>query len=92
MYDITDYTYDKAKKLGVWVRPSVKRGKKIDIFSKGGDYIASVGGYGYMDYPNFILEKGKVYADFRRALYKLRHKKDISKKYSNGWWANELLW
>lgn len=92
MYDITDYTYNKAKKLGVWVRPSVKKGKKIDVFSNQGEYIASVGGYGYFDYPHYLLEKGKEYADFRRNLYKLRHRKDISKKYSNGWWANELLW
>lgn len=92
MYDITDYTYKKAKQLGVWIRPSVKKGKKIDIYDNDGEYITSIGGYGYLDYPSYIIEKGKPYADKRRALYKIRHNKDISVKYSNGWWADKLLW
>lgn len=92
MYDIKPYTYKKAKQYGVWVRPSSKSGKKIDIYNNDGELIASAGGYGYMDYPSYILERGREYADKRRALYKIRHHKDLNVKYSNGWWADKLLW
>jgi hypothetical protein len=92
MYNITPYTYKKAKQLGVFVRPSVKKGKKIDIYDNDGEYITSVGGYGFLDYGNYLIERGKEYADKRRALYKMRHRKDLNVKYSNGWWADNLLW
>ena len=32
MYIITDYTKNKAKKLGVIVKPSTNKKKKIDVF------------------------------------------------------------
>ena len=35
MYKIKKYTFDKAKKLGVSVKPSKVDGKKIDIFKNG---------------------------------------------------------
>jgi len=92
MYKITQYTYKKAQQLGVLVKPSMKRGKKIDVYNNDGEYITSVGGYGYLDYPSYILERGQEYADKRRELYKMRHRKDIYIKYSNGWWADQLLW
>lgn len=91
MYKITPYTYKEASKHGVEVKPSTKVGKKIDVF-KNGKLIASVGATGYLDYPTFIQEKGKEYADKRRALYKQRHYKDLSVVGSGGWWANALLW
>lgn len=96
MYKITKYTLDQAKKLGVVVRPSKVDGKKIDVF-KSGKRIASIGGEGYNDYPSYMaLEKaGKVskgYAERRRKLYKIRHKKDRVKIGSNGWYADKLLW
>jgi hypothetical protein len=49
-YKITEYTKEQAKKLGVTVKPSTNKNKKIDVF-KGGEKIASVGGAGYADYP-----------------------------------------
>jgi hypothetical protein len=91
MYKITPHTYKEASKYGVEVKPSTKAGKKIDVF-KNGKLITSVGATGYLDYGTYILEKGKEYADTRRALYKIRHKKDLSIIGSNGWWANALLW
>ena len=74
-YKITNYTKDKAKKLGVEVKVSKVKGKKLDVF-KDGKKIASVGALGYSDYPTYIKDKGKDYADKRRTLYKIRHKKD----------------
>jgi hypothetical protein len=91
MYHITEYTYNQAKKIGVEIKPSTKKGKKIDVF-KNGKLIASVGALGYADYPTYIKEKGLEYAIERRRLYKLRHSKDINKIGSNGYYANALLW
>ena len=91
MYHITNYTYKKAKKLGVTVKPSTNKTKKIDVFSRG-DKIASVGANGMMDFPTYRIKKGKKYADTRRKLYKIRHKKDRFKKGSAGYYADQLLW
>lgn len=72
MYEITEYTYRKAKQMGYTVKPSDKTGKKIDVF-KNGQFVHSVGALGYKDYPTYIKEKGQRYADIRRRLYHLRH-------------------
>jgi len=73
------------------VKPSMKKGKKIDVY-KDGKLIGSVGAIGYKDYPTYLADKGKEYADERKRLYKLRHKKDIADVGSNGWLADKLLW
>jgi|TARA_R100000149_G_C5824560_1_gene102514 hypothetical protein len=91
-YKITNYTKRQAKKLGVEVKPSSVKGKKIDVFNKKGKKIASVGALGYMDYPNYIKKRGKKYADERRRLYKIRHKNDRNKRGTNGYYADKLLW
>ena len=72
-YKITSYTKQQAKKLGVIVKPSSVDGKKIDVFNKKGEKLASVGAIGYGDYPTFMAKQGKAYADVRRRLYKQRH-------------------
>ena len=91
MYSITNYTRERARKIGVTVKPSTSKDKKIDVFKKG-EKIASVGAIGYMDYPTFIKEKGLQYANNRRKLYKQRHEKDRHEKWSRGWLADQLLW
>ena len=68
MYSITKYTKDRAKKLGVTVKPSTNKKKKIDVF-KDKKKIASVGAIGYMDYPNYIQRDGKAKANIRRKAY-----------------------
>lgn len=90
-YKILPHTLKQAKQIGVDVKPSTKANKKIDVY-KAGKLIASVGATGYKDYPTYLDEKGKEYADERRRLYKIRHKKDIEKLWSNGWLADKLLW
>jgi len=90
-YKITNYTKDKAKKLGVEVKVSKVKGKKLDVF-KDGKKIASVGALGYSDYPTYIKDKGKDYANKRRTLYKIRHKKDKDVKGTKGYYADKLLW
>ena len=91
MYNITAYTYKKANKLGVTVKKSTNRMKKIDVF-KNGEKIASVGANGMNEYPTYINKRGIKYANTRRRLYKIRHETDRHKKWSNGWLADKLLW
>ena len=91
MYKITKYTKDKANKIGVTVKPSKSKTKKIDVYRKGVK-ISSIGSRGYKDYPTYIKEKGKAYANKRRKLYKLRHNKTRNKKWSNSWLSDQLLW
>jgi hypothetical protein len=91
MYKITDYSKLRAKQLGVTIKPSENKKKKIDVF-KNGNKIASIGSITNFDYPTHILTNGKKYADERRRLYKIRHKNDIDNKNGNGYWANKLLW
>jgi len=91
MYEISEYSKIKASKLGVDIKPSNMKGKKIDVF-KDGKKITSIGAKGYKDYPTYIKEKGKSYADERRKLYKDRHQKDRTKYGSRGWYADKILW
>tara|TARA_Y100000592_G_C5478597_1_gene323943 strand:- start:2251 stop:2529 length:279 start_codon:yes stop_codon:yes gene_type:complete len=90
-YSITSYTRKQAKKIGVEVKPSKVKGKKIDVF-KNGKKVASVGAIGYGDYPTYLRTKGKKYADERRRLYKIRHNNNRKKVGSNGYYADKLLW
>ncbi len=95
-YNIKAYTKNQAKKIGVTVKPSGSKGKKIDVFKKGVK-VASVGAIGYKDYPTYmeLEKKGKVpkgTATKRRKLYKKRQKKDRNIKNSNGFYADRLLW
>ena len=91
MYIITDYTKNQAKRLGLNVKLSTNKTKKIDVY-KNDKKIASIGANGYGDYPTFLKSDGKEFADKRRALYKLRHNKDRKVKGSNGFLADNLLW
>jgi len=86
-YHITEYTKNRAKEIDVDVVPSKNPKKKIDVY-KDGELIASVGATGYFDFPTYIQEKGKAYADERRRLYHIRHPKKSLGEYLALW----LLW
>ena len=90
-YNITKYTYKKAKKLNVTVKRSANKTKKLDVF-KEGRKIASIGANGMNDFPTYIQKKGMKYAKTRRRLYRIRHETDRHKKWTNGWLADKLLW
>lgn len=89
MYNISDYSQKQADKLGVTIKPSTKKGKKIDVMS--GNKIISIGALGYKDYPAY-LKIDKRLATERRRLYKLRHEKDRNVPGSAGYFADKLLW
>lgn len=88
MYQITDYSKRQAKALGVEIKPSTNKKKKIDVF-KNGSKIASIGAYGMKDFPTYLKEKGRAYADTRKKLYNIRHAKDNG---LNGFYAKKILW
>ena len=95
MYKILPAHRKKAKKLGVSLRSSSVKGKKIDVY-KGNKKLKSIGAKGYGDYEYYKKEKGETYANSRRRAYNIRHKKDP--KYdsqgnlSAGYFAKEILW
>jgi len=91
-YRIKSYTKSKAEKLGVIVKPSTVQGKKIDVFNKKGEKLASIGAIGYGDNPTFLAEEGKEYAEKRRKAYKMRHESDRHVRGSAGFYADQLLW
>lgn len=90
-YQITQYTKNKAKKLGVTVKPSTNKKKKLDVF-KNDKKVASVGASGYGDFPTFSKTKGKEFAEKRRKAYKQRHEKNRKVVGSAGYYADQLLW
>lgn len=88
MYNITNYSRKQANKLGVTIRQSRRRNKKIDVY-KDGKYLVSIGDIRFLDYPSYIKTKGKDFADKRRKLYKIRHKDNIGVA---GYYASNILW
>tara|TARA_R110000803_G_scaffold64792_3_gene125918 strand:- start:933 stop:1214 length:282 start_codon:yes stop_codon:yes gene_type:complete len=91
-YTITNYTRNRASQLGVTVKASTSKGKKIDVFNKDGKKIASIGALGYGDFPTFTKLKGLKFAKERQKAYRARHAKNIAIKGSNGYYAGNLLW
>lgn len=91
VYDIKKIQFEKAQSLGVMIKPSTKKNKKIDVFDDG-KKIASIGAKGYGDYGTYLETKGAEYANERRRLYKIRHNKDRSKMGTPGFYANRILW
>jgi hypothetical protein len=91
MYSITQYSKDQAKKLGVTIKPSDKKNKKIDVYKKG-EYVTSIGDKRYKDYPTYKKEEGQEIASTRRMAYKKRHEKDRHVKGTAGFYADKILW
>ena len=75
MYHITEYSYQKAKQMGLEIFPSKRKNKKIDVF-KDGKYLASIGDNRYMDYPSILAKEGRETAEKHRRLYHARHRND----------------
>jgi hypothetical protein len=96
-YKIRTYSKLKAKQLGVVIKPSTNKKKKLDVFNKEGKKLASIGALGMNDYPTYLelekknkVEKGT--AEKRRRLYKNRHESDRKKVGTNGYYADKILW
>ena len=91
-YNITQYSYDQAKKLNVIIKPSINKNKKIDVFSNSGNFISSIGDIRYNDYANYCIVDNKQYADERKRLYHIRHQKNINVINSKQYLSANLLW
>ena len=92
MYKISAISFQNAKEIGVVIKPSKKKNKKIDVFDKNGVFKNTIGNLKYKDYPTYLKEEGKKYADDRKRLYKIRHEKDRHVKDSKGYYADRILW
>ena len=73
-----------AKKLGVTVKPSTQKGKKLDVF-KDGRKVATIGDIRYED---FLQHNDKQ----RQANYKSRHGKTRGRVGSPSYYADKILW
>ena len=73
-----------ASKIGVTVKPSTVKGKKLDVF-KNGDKVASIGDIRYEDY---LTHKNKE----RQKNYKARHENTRKKVGSASYFADKILW
>lgn len=96
MYKIKSGQRDAARRLGVVIRPSTTKGKKIDVY-KHGFKVASIGAQGYEDYWGYVQleKKGSVApgtAETRRQLYKIRHAGECSAVGTPGYYACKILW
>jgi|TARA_R110001606_G_scaffold352829_2_gene503278 hypothetical protein len=90
-YTITSYTRSKARALGVQVKLSKNKKKKLDVF-KNGKKIASIGARGMGDFPTYKREKGLEFAKKRQKAYRSRMAKNINKVGTPGYYAGKLLW
>ena len=75
----------KAAKLGVTVRASTVKHKKLDVYSKSGEKLASIGDIRYSDY-------NRHKDDERRKRYKARHESTRHRKGSASFYADKILW
>ena len=81
-----------ARKVGVKVKPSSRKGKKFDVYDKKtNEYITSIGASGFKDY-HLYKQENKDLAEDRRDLYKKRHQNNIHEKGSTGYYAFKILW
>lgn len=95
VYNITAEIKKRATSIGVEVKPSTRKGKKLDAF-KDGVYQASFGALGYKDYHLYKKEKGDAYANERRRLYHIRHKDEAPKmkdgRLTASYLSKKILW
>ncbi len=92
-YKITQRSYDLAKELGVEIKPSSNKRKKLDVY-KNGELVASIGAKRTYDFPTYLEmeakgELPKGFAMERRRLYYIRHKYD---KTPNQFFSARILW
>jgi len=90
-YQIKANQRKRATAIGVTIKPSENKGKKLDVF-KNGKKVASIGALGMSDYETYRKTKGDEYANKRRKAYKARHQKTRTKVGSPSYYADKILW
>ena len=91
-YNITKNQYSNAKKIGVTIKPSTNKNKKIDVFNKDGKKLFAIGDINYKDFDLYKKEKGLEYAKSRKLLYKIRHNKHRKKVGTRSYFSDQILW
>tara|TARA_R110000787_G_scaffold769_1_gene2737 strand:+ start:2046 stop:2324 length:279 start_codon:yes stop_codon:yes gene_type:complete len=89
-YKIKNRQLMNAKKLGVQIKASNLKTKKLDVF-KNGQKIASIGAKGYTDYSTMLL-KNKALAEKKKKAYKSRHESNRKVVASKGYYSDKILW
>jgi hypothetical protein len=89
-YKIKPQQKKAAKELGVTIKPSEVKGKKIAVF-KNGEKVADIGALGYGDYWTYY-EKDIYFAAAKRNAYQARHKGEQNKIGSPGYYSWYILW
>jgi hypothetical protein len=77
----------KAKKIGYNVEYSRVKGKKLDVFNKKGEKVASIGGDPKI-YSDYIQNQDKE----KKKNYKARHQKYRNIKGSKSYYSDKILW
>jgi hypothetical protein len=91
MYEIKAYHKQQAKRLGVTIKPSTRKNKKIDVF-KDNKKVASIGDTRYNDFISYKESRGLKYAEERRRLYRIRHGRFANNKGTPGYYSYNILW
>jgi len=99
-YKIKDYQKQMAKKYNVEIKSSESKRKKIDVFDKKGNKLASIGGVYpdgkfYNDFATYQEKIGMKEAKKKRDAYLKRHKdepKVKDGKKTPSYWADKILW
>ncbi len=73
MYSITNYTKQNAKQLGIQIKPSTIKNKKIDAF-KDGHKICSVGDSRYYDFPIYLKQSAAIANEHSRLYHRVMPK------------------
>ena len=74
----------KAKAIGVTIKPSTRKYKKLDVY-KDGQKVASIGDKRYEDFNTHNDPK-------RRANYKARHEPYRHRRDTPSYYADKILW
>lgn len=90
-YKIDPQAFINAERIGVEIKKSKLKNKKLDVF-KDGLKVATIGDTRYMDYRSYIKQDGKEFADERRRLYQIRHNKTRGDKGTPSYYADKILW
>lgn len=92
MFEIKPIHQRNANSLGVKIKPSSDRKKKLDIYDFHGNYICSIGDIHFGDYESYIRTHGLEYANIRKRLYKQRHEKTRHILGTPSYYSDRILW
>jgi hypothetical protein len=91
-YIIDDNIFENAKELGIKIRPSCNRHKKLDIFDYHNNFIFSIGNSSKLDFYQLIHKIGFEKAFEKRRKYRIKNWKNQFDLYSKKYYVYWLLW